>query len=77
MGAKLWATYEQFSWLKTIIIALGETAPWAIANSSGADLGFSLGGGGGGGVQKIICAHAHHEREARSPLRPRIQVWKL
>ena len=26
--------------------------------------------GGGGGAQKIMCAHAHHEREARCPLRP-------
>ena len=24
-------------------------------------------GGGGGGAQKIMCAHAHHEREAQSP----------
>ena len=27
-------------------------------------------GGGGGGAQKIMCAHAHHERQPRSPLRP-------
>ena len=26
--------------------------------------------GGGGGLQKIICAHAHHEHEPRSPLWP-------
>ena len=38
-------------------------------HGSGADSGFSLGGGGGGGAaQKILCAHAHHKREARSPL---------
>ena len=33
---------------------------------SGTDPEFWL--GGGGGAQKIMCAHAHHEREARSPL---------
>ena len=27
-------------------------------------------GGGGGGAKKIMCVHAHHEREPRSPLRP-------
>ena len=32
----------------------------------GADPGFSL-GGGGGGWRMIMCAHAHHEREPRSP----------
>ena len=26
--------------------------------------------GGGGGAQKILCAHAHHDPEARSSLRP-------
>ena len=32
---------------------------------AGADPGFSW---GGGGAQTIMCAHAHHELEARSPL---------
>ena len=32
---------------------------------TGADPGFSF-----WGVQKIMCAHALHEREARSPFRP-------
>ena len=36
---------------------------------TGADPGFSW-GGGGGRAYKIMCAHAYHEREARSPLRP-------
>ena len=35
---------------------------------SGADPGFSF-RGGGGGAQKIMCPHAHYEREIRSPFR--------
>ena len=27
-------------------------------------------GGGGGGAQKIMCSHAHQEREVQSPLWP-------
>ena len=34
------------------------------------EIRFGGGGGGWGGGEKIMCAHAHHEREARSPLRP-------
>ena len=29
-----------------------------------------IGRGGGGGAQKLMSAHAHQEREARSPFRP-------
>ena len=32
----------------------------------GSDPGFSF-RGGGGEAQKIMCAHAHHERETRGP----------
>ena len=33
--------------------------------------------GGGGEAQKIMCGHAHYEREARSPLQPgsRARLW--
>ena len=41
-----------------------------------ADPGFSF-GGGGGGAQKIMCAHAHHEREPQSPLRPGFRAHLL
>ena len=51
------------------------TPSWIISTVSNmfaeADSGCSLGGGGGGGGQKIMSAHLHHERQARSPLRPR------
>ena len=46
-------TMQKFDNVKNIFVA-------------GVDPGFSL--GGGGGVQKIICTHADHEHEARSPL---------
>ena len=36
---------------------------------AGADPGFSFGGWGEGGAQKIMCAHAHYERETRSSFR--------
>ena len=40
-------------------------------------------GGGGGGRKRIMCAHAHHEREAQSPLYTRragvqrVRLWAL
>ena len=46
--------------------------------SQGGSRIFISGGGGGGGGQKIMCALAHHEREARSPLRPGSRAhWTL
>ena len=38
---------------------------------AGADPGFSF-----RGAQKIMCAHAHHKREAQSPLRPGSRACK-
>ena len=74
---KLWMQKTRLGF--TFFSVSMDTTQWG----GGVEPGFAGGGGGGGGgAQKIISMHAHHEREAWSPLYgqdpgPAKEPWKL